>query len=168
MHKLSSCSLLVTFWTLGHLQPAASQTLRFADLEGYSIAADYQEMVTTRRSGSFQQTWSDRIYFSTKGRIFHRFSRQSTRPEYARSRESVSDEEGQGDGHGVSYHWTGSGIAREWTNRRGNRIRQSITITPTSNGYVCQISVERFAGRGTTISLGQTCQVIKGNILAAR
>ena len=135
-------------------------------LEGHSIAVDYQEQVTTRRGQVTQETWRDRIYFSTKGRIFHRFDRQSPRPDRSRNFETVGDEAGRGDDRRAKFVWTGQGITRQWTNRRGVTLKQTITITPTSNGYSCHMSVSRSGNRGTITPLGQSCRVVSGNILA--
>jgi len=145
---------------------SSAQTLRFNDLEGHSVVSEYTEEVMTRRFGPYRATWKDRVYFSTKGRIFHRFNRQSSIPGMDRHAENVSDDEGRIEGRGAAFRWTGDGIVREWTNPRGIHIRQSISISPSGAGFSCRLSVERSTRRGRAYPISQLCRVIKGNVLA--
>jgi hypothetical protein len=96
----------------------AAQTIP-SPLLGQSIQAEYVKLFESRRAGQIRQAWSDQVYISTKGRIFHRHKRGSTQPEGSRSFEAVGDDDGGGDGRNVPYRWTGSGLSREWVNRRG-------------------------------------------------
>lgn len=144
----------------------SAQTLRFSDFEGYSVVAEYEEEVVTRRRGSFRATWRDRVYFSTKGRIFHRFQRQDSRPNRDRDVENVGDEDGLSEDKKSVFRWSGDGITREWTNNRGIRIRQSIAISRSGDGFACRVSIDRSSIRGSVVPIGRSCRVFKGNVLA--
>ena len=159
----SSFVCLAVAFAMGNPVLAQAQGLR--NLEGHSIIVDYREQIVTPR-GSFQVTWGDRIYISTKGRIFHRFNTQSTNPNFGGSFETVGDEAGRGDDRRAKFVWTGQGISRQWTNRRGVTLRQTISITPTGSGYSCHMTIDRFGARGMITPLGQTCRVVSGNVLA--
>ena len=145
---------------------ALAQSPGMKALEGHSISVDYQEQVTNRRGESWTDVWRDRIYISTKGRIFHRFDRQSPRSDRNRNFETVGDEAGRGDDRRAKFVWTGQGISRQWTNQRGVVLRQTITVMPTGSGHSCHMTVTRSGNRGTVTPLGQTCRVVSGNILA--
>lgn len=145
---------------------SSAQGLRFSDLEGHSVISEYTEEVMTRRYGAYRATWSDRICFSTKGRIFHRFNRQASIPEMDRDAENVSDGDRRVEGRGAAFRFAGDGIVREWTNRRGIQIRQSISISPTGGGFGCQVTIVRSHIRGSAYPIGQSCRVVKGNVLA--
>jgi hypothetical protein len=147
-------ALLGAAWVSNHVQPAPAQGLSFANLEGHSIIAEYQEVIVPPRGPSIQQTWRDRVYFSTKGRIFHSFALQSSLPQNSGVFEAVGDQEGAGAGPRSKYTWTGQGIARQWT------------IAPTGGGYGCRMTVERLSAFGGATPLGQSCQVVRGNVLA--
>lgn len=149
--------------------PALAQSVSFPGLEGHSIVARYDEAITTRRGEVFRYQWNDRVYFSTKGRIFHRFSVDGDRPGRARTYEAVGDEQGVGDGRMAKYRWTGSGITRQWRNPRGVTLRQTIDISATAGGYACRMAVERISGsRGSATPVGQTCRVVRGNAVAGQ
>ena len=158
--------LLAGLSIIGNPSAALSQYHGMQALEGHSIVVNFQEQVTSRRGKSFQAVWRDRVYFSTKGRIFHRFDRQNQRPDRSRNYELVGDEAGQGDDRRAKFAWTGQGITRQWVNRRGVTLQQTIAITPTGSGYSCQMTVSRSGNRGTSTPLGQTCRVVSGNVLA--
>ncbi len=85
--------VLVFSWPLmaAMQTPAIGQSAGFAALEGKSISVDYREQITTPRGQVLRQTWRDRIYISTKGRIFHRFDLQSSMPGNTRTFETFGD-----------------------------------------------------------------------------
>jgi hypothetical protein len=152
--------------TLSFTAPSEAQTIPPA-LQGYSIRAEYVELVESRRAGQVRQVWSDQVYISTKGRIFHRHDRRSTRPEGSRSFEAVGDE-ASGEGREARYRWVGNGLSREWTNRRGIRLQQWIRLMPASGGFTCRMGVDRYPSRGRVSVLSESCTVVPGNILAGR
>lgn len=149
---------------------AWSQTSSFAGLGGHSISAEYKEEVMTGRAGSFRLVWREQVYFSTKGRIFHRSDRRSSRPDFERQSENISDPDGQGDGREAKFRWVSDGIVREFTTPRGIHIRHSIAISRSGGGFTCRVTIERSASRFTPSAdeLGQSCRVVKGNIIAGR
>lgn len=155
--------LTLAFCAVGQ---ANSQTVQFSALEGHSIISDYEEKILSRRSGSFSNKWHDELYFSTKGRIFHRFSMDNGRRGDHRNRDSVSEEDGSNDGQGAAFRWIGNGVMREWTNRRGIRLRQTILVYPSANGYSCKASVERNGRAGNARVLRENCRVVSGNVLS--
>jgi hypothetical protein len=144
----------------------AAQTIP-SPLLGQSIQAEYVELFESRRAGQIRQAWSDQVYISTKGRIFHRHKRGSTEPEGSRSFEAVGDDDGGGDGRNVPYRWTGSGLSREWVNRRGVQVQQWIQVTPTPNGFACRTGVTRSPGRNRVTVLSESCRIVPGNILGS-
>ena len=79
--------------------------------------------------------------------------------------ETMGDETGRGADRRAKYGWTGQGISRQWTNPFGVTLRQTIAITPTGQGYACQMEIIRAGHRATFTPLGQTCRVVNGNIL---
>lgn len=145
---------------------AFSQDARFRNLEGHSIVSDYQEEVTSRKGDVFQIDWKDTLYISTKGRIFHRFSQTNTKRGFDKNVDSVSDEGGRSEGKGASFRWTGNGLVRQWTNRTGVKIRQSIHISPAGDGFACKASIERAGGKGRIRVVRDDCRVVAGNSLA--
>jgi len=145
---------------------SGAQALTMADLEGHSVILDFEEIVTTGRGEPFQQRWQNRVYFSTKGRIFDQFNRSSPRSGQSRSWEAVGDEEGFGEGRAPKFVWNGQGVTRQWANRRGHTRRQTITITPSGNGYSCYMTLERSGGRGFSHVVDQSCRVVRGNAVA--
>jgi hypothetical protein len=154
--------VLVFSWPLmaAMQTPAIGQSAGFAALEGKSISVDYREQITTPRGQVLRQTWRDRIYISTKGRIFHRFDLQSSMPGNTRTFETFGDESGRGAERRARYVWTGQGISRQRTNRRGVALRQTITIVPTGTGYSCQMTLERSSNATPVSPLGQSCRVL--------
>lgn len=147
---------------------AAAQAVSFSSLEGHSIISDYHEISETRRFGPIQRRWRDRIYFSSRGRIFHKLNVTNTLRPGDYSREFVSSESGESDGRGAPFRWAGDGLTREWTNQFGLRMRQSVTISPTGGGYACRMAIERSgANIGYTRVTQQSCRVIKGNALGS-
>lgn len=143
-----------------------AQTPGFSALEGRSIVSDYEEEILSKRSGSFNNKWHDELYFSTKGRIFHRLSMDNGRRGDHRNRDSVSEEDGSNDGQGAAFRWIGNGVMREWTNRRGIRLRQSILVYPSADGYSCKASVERNGRSGNARVIRENCRVVLGNVLS--
>lgn len=144
---------------------AVAQTSSFGALEGHSIISTYAEEISSRRMGTFEIVWHDTIYFSTKGRIFHRISQENSRKGDSR-RDIVGDEGGRNDGQGTAFRWVGNGVTREWINPRGVRIRQSIQISPAGGGYACRASIERRGRGGQARVVQESCRVLAGNALA--
>jgi hypothetical protein len=162
MRLLSLFPVLFVLGTAGH---ALAQDSLFAALEGHSVIVDLREEVATPR-GTFEFLWRDRVYISTKGRIFHRFDVRSTHPILHGQRELVSD---GGPGRGGKYIWTGNALTRQWVNKIGVLVRQTIAISRSQSGFTCHMTVERPAGgRGQVIDRGQTCRVVRGNVLAGQ
>lgn len=169
MRYRNTASVIFASFLVGNLPvPAFSQAVSFSALEGHSIISDYHEISETRRFGPIQRQWRDRIYFSSRGRIFHKINvTNSLRPEDF-SREFVSSEAGESEGRGAPFRWVGDGLTREWTNQRGVRLRQSVTINPAGSSYSCRMTIERSgASSGHTRVTQQSCRVIKGNALSS-
>jgi hypothetical protein len=149
--------------------PAAAPDALFNALEGHSIVADLHESLMTGRGETFENRWRDRVYISTKGRIFHRFDSKSTRPGVGGVREFVGEADGSGEGRGAKYVWTSNGLSRQWVNRRGTTLRQSIFISRSGDGFSCSMRIERLAGgQPRTIDARQSCRVFRGNVLAGQ
>jgi hypothetical protein len=141
---------------------ASAQSSLMAALQGHSIVARYSEAVMSRRRGSFSLDWSLSIYVSSKGRIFAKQDIKSSDP--GRDRHHlVAPEEGGVRGN-TPFQWSAGGLTRSWVGGNGNPIRQSVLITPSPGGLECRLVIER--GRGRTSVLGQSCRVVKGNIVA--
>jgi hypothetical protein len=146
-------------WT----SPAHAQGSLQAGLKGHSIIANLSEVVMSRRRGTASLNWSTIVYISEKARIFARHDVKSSDPSRQKFRE-ISPE-GEGSGGNVQFQWTGAGLARQWVNRNGNTVRQTISISATPSGYACRLSVSRARGRVQVMS--QSCRVVKGNAVAS-
>lgn len=145
---------------------AWSQDTLFRNLEGHSIISNYQEEITSRKGDVFQIDWRDTLYISTKGRIFHRFSQTNTKRGFDKNLDNVSDEGGRSEGKGAGFRWAGDGLVRQWTNRTGVKIRQSIHILLVGDGFACKASIERNGGKGRVRVVRDDCRVVAGNSLA--
>lgn len=132
-------------------------------LQGHSIIANLSEVVMSRRRGTASLNWSTAVYISEKSRIFARHDVSSSDPSRQQFREVSPDNEGTGGS--AQFRWTGSGLSRQWVNRNGNTIRQTISISVTPSGYACRLSMSRARGHAQTVS--QRCRVVKGNAVAS-
>lgn len=137
---------------------AAALDLR--DLEGKSIVATYTEQVSGPR-GTFRSVWRDKIYVSTKGRIFQKFNFTSESGRmYGVAQENVSGETRR------AFRFNGSGLERTFANpRTGIQIRYAIEFSGAAIGAPCHISISRSGGWLQFSELGQSCVIVQGNIL---
>ncbi|HEV7339244.1 MAG TPA: hypothetical protein VGO06_24980 [Bosea sp. (in: a-proteobacteria)] len=141
---------------------ARAQALGQEALAGYSIASHYEEVLEFPNGNFVRQIWRDRLYFSTKGRIFHKFALESGHPASDRAFEAIS-----GEGGGGGFRWVGNGVSRPWRSPRGGTGTQSFHISAQAGGYSCRMSLERLGMRLTARPVSQSCRVTKGNILAS-
>jgi hypothetical protein len=161
------CRVLTAAVLIGSASPALSQDALFSALQGHSIIVDYQEVGFTPR-GPWEARWRDRVYISTQGRIFHRPDVFSTVPRTGGVNELVGEAGGTGSG-GRTLVWTGNELTRQWVNRRGVTLRQTITIRRAEGGFVCAMAVERLSGaRGPPPETRQTCRVVRGNVFSGQ
>jgi len=155
-------SVALTFFLLLS-PPAAAQNSMFGGLEGHSIISDYEEELLNSSGLVSRFVWRDVLYFSTKGRIFHRSVQHGYRHNYRN--EVVGDGASRGFSNGV-FRWDGSGVVREWFNNRiGTKFRQSISITSGARGAACRTAVQRLGGTTVATVVRENCRVIKGNAL---
>lgn len=153
---------IATLATISFAPAAPAQT--FEALEGKSIIAQYSEVISMNNERNFSQTWTDIVYVSSKGRIFHRHDRKSGSAANEGSHEAIGDREGAGESRKAKFAWTGSVLSRQWKNSRGVHFRQIINV----NGSGCSVSLSRqnaghfFSARETS----QSCRVVPGNALA--
>jgi len=145
---------------------AFAQPADLSKLRGNSIIAEYEETITSRRGAEFRQTWRDRIYISTLGRIFHKFDRQSSRPGRNRDFEALSDTSTPGSPRDRKYQWSKEGLSRQWISRRGTPVRQSIIFSQDSEGLKCRMLIDYGSARWFSRPVWQSCRVVNGNILA--
>jgi hypothetical protein len=159
--KTLSCAIAAASLLSGTV-PALAQSSLMSALQGHSIVARYSEAVMSRRHGSFSLDWSLSIYVSSKGRIFTKQDIRSSDP--ARDRHHlVAPEEGGVRGY-TPFQWSEDGLTRSWVSAGGNPVRQSVIISQTPGGFECRVVIQR--GRGRTSVLGQSCRVVRGNMVA--
>lgn len=144
----------------GSVLSASAQT--FEALEGKSIVAQYSEVILLGNGRNFSQTWTEIVYVSSKGRIFHRHDLKSGSVGNQGSHEAIGDREGAGESRQAKFAWTGSALSRQWTNRRGVHFRQIINVS----GSGCSMSLLRENIRNFTArETAQSCKVVSGNAL---
>lgn len=142
---------------------ASAQGLNPADLEGYSITIQYTEGVSYNGAPSVPYFWDDKIYISTKGRIFHTTKQQSSLRSSDYSKDTVSETVSADFSNAGKFRWTESGIVRGWF-RNKFRIQYSIYIDRTRSGFTCRALIERFGYGVQTQQIRQSCRVVRGNI----
>lgn len=142
---------------------AKAQPLTLEALSGYSIVSRHEEILDFPNGRSVRQVWNDRVYFSTKGRIFHKFNLDSDHAASGRALEMIGGEQGKLG----TFRWGGDGITRQWRNPRGGVGHQSFHITGRGGIYACRLSLERVGMMLTARPISQRCTVVKGNALEA-
>jgi hypothetical protein len=134
-----------------------------SSLQGHSIIANLSEVVMSRRRGTASLNWTTTVYISEKSRIFARHDLKSNDPSRTKLREVSPEDDGAGGR--VQFRWAGNGLSRQWVNRNGNTIQQTIAISVTPSGFACRLSVSRARGRVQVLS--HSCRVVKGNAVAS-
>ncbi len=152
---------IILSWLAVCSSGARAQAPNLEALAGYSITSQYEEILQFPNGNSVRQVWRDRVYFSTKGRIFHKFTLESESPGLDRAFETVSGETGSG-----GFRWVGDGVTRPWRSPRGGTGSHSFHLSGSAGGFACRMSLERFGMRLTARPVSQSCKVMKGNVLA--
>lgn len=140
---------------------AVGQSDLQTQLKGHSIVMQYTEVVHGRRRTE-NIVWNQKIYISSRGRLFVRVDvdgkRRTTRHEITPGSDS--------SGGATPFGWTQNGLARAWRDRRGRMVRQTIEITRSGSGFTCRATITRAAfasGAGH-----QVCAVVVGNPLGGK
>jgi len=130
-------------------------------LKGRSIVLKYTEVVHgRRRTGKI--VWNQEIYISSRGRLFVRVDtegqRRTTRHEITPGSEN--------SGGATPFRWTQKGLTREWRDRRGRMMRQTIEISRSGKDLTCRATITRtsVASRADR----QICTVAVGNPLGGK
>lgn len=141
--------------------PTHAQDGLFARLQGHSITVNYAEVLTFPNGFSFQRSITERIYISTKGRIFQKTLVDSTAPRDNRQSETF----GEATGGGRNFTWTGSGLFRRGRRPNGVVFTETIPVTPTAGGgFSCRYILERFGSRAAVSGQRHSCRVSRGNL----
>ena len=139
---------------------ALAQAVSPAELQGHSVIVDYQEMLHGGQ-GARLVAFNDRVYISTKGRIFHRLDRRGGL-DGGRSREAVSE---GGSVRGGRFQWDGQGrLVRAGRNLRGDPVPITITFERSGGGFTCAFHVDRSYIRASQQVVRNSCQVVAGNV----
>jgi hypothetical protein len=158
MRLISVASALVT---LAMPYMAVGQSDLQAQLKGHSIVMQYTEMVQGRRRTG-KVVWNQDIYISSRGRLFVRVDAEGK----GRTARHEITPGSENSGGATPFRWTQNGLAREWRDRRGRMVRQTIAISRSGTGFTCRATITRsgFASGADH----QICKVVVGNPLAAK
>ncbi|MGN6096016.1 MAG: hypothetical protein ACTHP8_07230 [Bosea sp. (in: a-proteobacteria)] len=157
-----SGTLLATLFTAA---AAYSQDVVLSDLSGHSISIDYVEGLSNNGGPFVSYFWSDRIYVSTKGRLFHSTKQKSALRNSGYSHEAVSELVGPDPSQSGKLLWSEQGLVREWIRGRA-RIRYAILLSRTKSGFACRAVIERFSAGVESRTVRESCRVTRGNILS--
>lgn len=144
---------------------ASSQIISFPDLAGHSISIEYVEGVSNNGGPFVSYVWLDKIYISTKGRLFHSSKQQSALRSSDYNHESVSELAGSDPLQSGKFRWSEHGLVREWIRGR-IRIRYSVVVSRTRSGFSCRAVIERFGAGFESRTIRESCRITRGNILA--
>jgi hypothetical protein len=154
-------SVATTLVALAMPAMAVGQSDLQARLKGHSIVMQYTETVQgKRRAGKI--VWKQDIYISSRGRLFVRVDATGK----GRSARHEITPGSDNSGGATPFRWTQNGLARQWRDRRGRTVRQTIAISRSGTGFTCRATVTR---SGFASGAGQqTCTVIVGNPLGGK